>query len=309
MCFNYPRRMFLILVTFISLHCGDLQKSEKVTILSHKVRNQILCSKHPIQTACKILDENHSEVFEGLCVLEDLEEKDQRGMTPFLSAVYRNKLTFLRILAELNADKNSKDNKSRNAIHLALLYLKRNPQSSIDTLKWLLEQNINLEDRNKSDHTPLLMATKRNLPQNIIQLLLDHGADINAALPLSQDTAAHLAAKRNNLENFRILVQAQASLLKENNESKTPLQQITREKRKFTETVIENNGSACQICYNNESVQLLNCCYKNLCQNCLHEVYNSDREIPGIRGSIILQRRKPQCPFCRVDNPTLTESS
>ena len=66
-------------------------------------------------------------------------------------------------------------------------------EDRVDELELILKGNVNLEDKDDKDRTPLLVATVKDKPC-IVAMLLAHNADIGAK-DSSQKTALHLACE------------------------------------------------------------------------------------------------------------------
>lgn len=143
---------------------------------------------------------------------ELLNERNQNGLTPLLLATSLGKATALKILLDAGAPFTAKTPSGMSAIQLAtrnaftegiiLLFkagispLERDPGGNNllhlicagnssqreATLKFLLRQNIDVNQRNFADLTPLHVVCQSG-SENMLRLLVKHGAKIDARLP------------------------------------------------------------------------------------------------------------------------------
>lgn len=93
-----------------------------------------------------------------------------------------------------------------------------------DTIRSLLEPNkiVNVNIRNADDETPLMRASLSN-NQELVSMLLKHGADINARSNITGDTALHNAAAVGDEETTKILLDHKADIDATNNNGETAL--------------------------------------------------------------------------------------
>ena len=127
------------------------------------------------------LHEGHADV--ALLLLEHCSDVDVRGVqhrTPLHMAVDSGLLEITRVLVERHADINARDSRGRTPLHPTM------PDDSgtfddryFDVVQYLLEHGADVDAQANIDHsTPLHLASYWG-GVKIAQLLLDHGANIN----------------------------------------------------------------------------------------------------------------------------------
>jgi len=127
-----------------------------------------------------------------------VEVADQDQRTPLMLAAYNGHTSVVEFLSENGADVNAQDKSGQSALTYAV------KRSFRETTKFLLEEgaNVNVQSR-KNGVTPLMIAAVAGDLQ-MIQLLLDHGADPALATNFGQ-TATSLAQKKGNMEVVNLL--------------------------------------------------------------------------------------------------------
>ncbi|KAM6124599.1 CARD- and ANK-domain containing inflammasome adapter protein-like [Pterocles gutturalis] len=181
--------------------------------------------------------------------------KDKQSKSPLHFAAERGDKMMVEMLLNANADPNARDKEKKTALHTAALrghlsiveVLLANKgrsgakdmdgctpmhyaaiKGNTEIVKTLLisEKNKNTDDRNIWRKTALHIAAEYG-HSNLINLLLSHGAAINA-LDSSKDTPLHCACKAGHLNAANSLVNwsqgEKANLLAANSLKKTPLQ-------------------------------------------------------------------------------------
>jgi len=91
------------------------------------------------------------------------------------------------------------------ALHLAAAL------GNMETVDLLLANGADIESRDKDGRTPLLIAMS-NRQYGVAQVLVVHGADVDARDDLDDDTALHFAVKQGHLQTVNLLLEARASL-------------------------------------------------------------------------------------------------
>ncbi|AVP88056.1 hypothetical protein phytr_11310 [Candidatus Phycorickettsia trachydisci] len=142
--------------------------------------------------------------------------------SPLRAAVKTNNLTEIQKLLEesddINDDIGQKDKYGHNALHLAALH------EDHRALELLLNAKPNKKIVNAGDeydNKPIHFAVREGCVRSI-ELLLDHGADIDAMNPKEQ-MAIHLAAKDNKFDAAKLLVDRGAELECGDTEYNTPM--------------------------------------------------------------------------------------
>jgi ankyrin repeat protein len=81
---------------------------------------------------------------------------------------------------------------------------------NLETIKKYIEQDGDLEAKNTYDATALMLASFYNRPE-IVKILLEAGADIEATHNISGRTSLMIASWNNSLETIKILLDAGAN--------------------------------------------------------------------------------------------------
>ncbi|MBL1218920.1 MAG: hypothetical protein D8M59_15680 [Planctomycetes bacterium] len=119
----------------------------------------------------------------------DVNETHDRGYTVFMSAVssMKRSLDVLKLLIKVGADPHAVTERGWNAFHAGVdVDGEANEEQSVrETLCYLKELGIDLERRNKLEHTPLAKALMEGTSIEV-QVLCDLGADVNAVCPMHQ---------------------------------------------------------------------------------------------------------------------------
>lgn len=108
-----------------------------------------------------------------------------RGYTVFMSAVGSSRYpALLRTLIAAGADPHAVSELGYNAFHAAIdVNFEANAEESVrDTLGYLKELGVNIEQRNSNNHTPLAYAIERGTGLEV-QVLCELGANPNAVCP------------------------------------------------------------------------------------------------------------------------------
>lgn len=80
-------------------------------------------------------------------------------------------------------------------------------RGDIRALQRQLDRDINVDERDQQQKTPLMHAAEDNRAQlNTLQLLIDRGADVNASCSTFQDTPLLLAAHSGRIDKVRFLL-------------------------------------------------------------------------------------------------------
>ncbi|RBR26050.1 uncharacterized protein FIESC28_01078 [Fusarium coffeatum] len=135
-----------------------------------------------------------------------INEQDVLGRTPLIWAASSNKTIIAKILLEWNADVSLVDKQQKSALHWAMI------SQSFDVAKLLLENKANTELKDIFGRTPLHEVAKVANSEHLINLLLDHGADIDAEDYGFKRTPLHLAAYHGRAGNLRALAACGADI-------------------------------------------------------------------------------------------------
>lgn len=233
--------------------------------------------------------------------------KNKHGSTPLMISCEfsspingsSSELT-VSLLLEGGADPNIEDEDVGNALLIAIAALTENGDgemitSTEKTVKMLLEHRANPNITNSIGTTPLMISTICNLPE-IINMLLDHGADINKVdnrglTCLAKGIiyiegckkAVKLLIKRGadvNIQGMKGITQKHLDILND----------IINSEKKWNIPKLINNDKTtleCGICLNHNRDKVINVCSHTLCSACTDELL-SDKE-------------EALCPICRKE--------
>ena len=182
---------------------------------------------------------------------------------PLVAALCRNHFQVAELLLELGGRVDVRDSRIQTPLHKTI---DRHDGVAIDAVQFLLEHGAVVDAQRDDLWTPLHLAINVG-KLNVAQMLLDHQADVNARnndgqaplhllsmweAPRDEDdgsdlaklllkrganvneqdkdnaTPLHLASYYNRLENVRVLLDHDANTEMQNNQSRTPLQIVTR---------------------------------------------------------------------------------
>ena len=105
----------------------------------------------------------------------DVNKPNDEGYTPVMHAALKNHSTIIKFLYDNNARINESSSDGFTALHLAV------SSENILAVKCLLALNADTEVRDTINlNTPLITAIQRGVISDIVKLLIDHGADVNA---------------------------------------------------------------------------------------------------------------------------------
>jgi len=140
-------------------------------------------------------------------------------LTPLMLAAFDNKKAMVDLLLKHGAGLKERGHKGYSVMHYAVL------GGSEEIVTTLLNAGANPNAMDEQGETPLHLK----LPANMVQLLIAHGADVNARdyenrRPFSEgDTPLHIAALVGELETAKILLAHGANPNSRNQFGKTPL--------------------------------------------------------------------------------------
>lgn len=132
----------------------------------------------------------------------NIEERDNHQYTAFLLATYWEHPQAIKALLDGGANKDAKDQYENSAIHISF-----GLSSSIDTLKTLLERDVDVNAIDKDRETVLHYAAGSGR-SNVVEALLDKKADINWRKP-NGETALSLALEKGYKDIVRMLLKVE----------------------------------------------------------------------------------------------------
>ena len=149
---------------------------------------------------------------------------DGHGYTPLHYAVENNQTENVQLLISKNADINARNNSGQNPLDIAvernhkdileLLVANGAEPSSIFTavcigdlasVKVFLEEGVNVNAKDPRSRTALHIAARKGY-REVVELLLEHGADVNAGAGYNNETVAEFAIWGNHSEIVELLV-------------------------------------------------------------------------------------------------------
>ena len=157
----------------------------------------------------------HVEVFQLLLAHgADINSRCGDNWTPLHVALDIGHLEIAKWLLNRGADVNSKEKRGWTPLHFA--------SKNLEACRTLLEHNAVVDSRSNDGYTPLLRAWKNGGNLDILQLFLDHNADIHVRDEYG-NTLLHFAAETGLLEAAQALLERNADVNSQNNHGSTPL--------------------------------------------------------------------------------------
>jgi len=147
----------------------------------------------------KAIRQDRVEIL-GLFMREglDMNNEDQNGMTPLVTAVIREETEIIELLRANGAQIDHRnDLYGFTALHYAARFGKRKSAEA------LIAHGADIAAKDKWDYQPIHWAAYHDRPE-IIELLIAKGADVNAKTSLSQ-TPLELAIPRRNTKTIEVL--------------------------------------------------------------------------------------------------------
>jgi ankyrin repeat protein len=148
-------------------------------------------AENDVQTVEEMLDNGY-----------DVNQRNEVGYTPLITAVEYEKLDVVKSLLSRGANPNLQTKNGVTALHIAA------GAGALDIVYALIASSIceiEIRDPNKKGNTPLLWATQKNHVE-VVQVLLEAGANPEAR-NTDDDTAFMLALPRQHLEIVKILIE------------------------------------------------------------------------------------------------------
>lgn len=138
----------------------------------------------------------------------DPELRNRRGQTP----VHMARGNTLDLLLQFGVDSGVHDGLGATPLHHARR----------ETALMLIDQGVDIEARDRAGGTPLLRAVERG-DFEVVQLLVDYGADVNVSDVRRGATAVHRAVARRDLDLIRYLLSQGAYINARDRYGSTPL--------------------------------------------------------------------------------------
>ncbi|WP_341807959.1 ankyrin repeat domain-containing protein [Wolbachia endosymbiont (group E) of Neria commutata] len=162
------------------------------------------------QTGINTKNEQGKNLLIQLIKAEGIEKerikRDSKSLSESLFSTFD--CSFIKLLVERGIDINDRDGCKLTALHQAVSY-----GFDTKTIKLLLELGANINAKDEDGVTPLhIAASLGGDNKELINLLIDCGADINAKTITLAHDAIHVATKCNNIENIRALLKRGANI-------------------------------------------------------------------------------------------------
>jgi ankyrin repeat protein len=176
----------------------------------------------------------------------DVNAKDTYGYTPLQYAAQTGRTEVVQLLLEAGANINAKNDNGQTALHAILVFSRPKYQGakyqfSKDTVELLLAKGADVNLKDKNGRTPLLLAAE-SADVEIVKLLLDKGAKVDAKDDDSGLTALHYAARLGNKNAAELLIARSADINAKDKQDHTPLYFAVNQDYKVAEMLI-NKGA------------------------------------------------------------------
>jgi serine/threonine-protein phosphatase 6 regulatory ankyrin repeat subunit B len=161
---------------------------------------------------------NHIEIIKVLIENgANIDTKNSNGRTALLVASFFNNVEAVKYLIEYGgADINVKDKGNENFFHLAI------SRGHIETIKLIVENNYISID--SMYHSSILVLAVIQGDIDLINILINKGADINRLEDIYGSTILHLAINNNNhIEVVKLLIKSGADINCKDQDGKSPL--------------------------------------------------------------------------------------
>ena len=142
---------------------------------------------------------NDLQQLKTLVTAANVNDRDERGITPLMYASWVGSIDALKMLLDLGANPNLQNVNGSTALALAV--------TQPDKVRILLERGADANIATKAGRTPLLLAALSDDSAPVVRALLDHGADIHA-VDAMKTTGLIAAAEGNDIDTIRMMVDA-----------------------------------------------------------------------------------------------------
>ena len=157
---------------------------------------------------------------------EFINQKNQKGITALHYASFKGNVKIIHKLIEIGADISLCTGKFLNVIHFAC---QGNKPNSLTYFKYFHEKEINLENKDSAESTPLHWACYSSAIE-AVNYLLFWNVEINCQ-DKDGNTPLHLAILGGSIKIVRFLLQNGASTKIKNKKDETPLMMAKKKKR------------------------------------------------------------------------------
>ncbi|XP_070565862.1 uncharacterized protein [Ptychodera flava] len=151
----------------------------------------------------------------------DIESFDKNAMTPFHVAALLDHVEIQEYFVEKGGDVNKTDLDGLSPLHFAV-----SGQDCVGSVSLLVDAKADTNLKDKKGKTPLHMAVGNNTRKatDIVNILCDGGANVNAKDKQMKETPLHIAARNNNVKVAAFLIDRGAYMNTMNKHCKTPLE-------------------------------------------------------------------------------------
>lgn len=194
-----------------------------------------------------ILSDAHSSFIDKVLSITPgssyLNIKNDFGITPLHLAIILQQYDTIHKLIDAGADLNTRTCSGKNSLHLAVLNDDTKSAEIILSAKSLDNKLlVSLDSWNLEGETCFYVASK-NQNLELMELLRDKGADINAREGLKGYTSLHLAVEKRNMEVINFLLNSKAQLDVENYAGLTSFQLCLHNDNEPLADLLMNKGA------------------------------------------------------------------
>jgi ankyrin repeat protein len=161
----------------------------------------------------------------------DVNAREKYGRTSLHYAAFEGRVEVAQVLLDHGANANLETNVGETALHLVSRGEYNFEEHGVGIARMLLEHGVDVHARNKFYATALHLAAFRGRPE-IVQLLLDHGANPNAEnekgrTPLDSVTRGKYKSREHGVSIARLLLELGVNANAQDNNKFTPLHWAT----------------------------------------------------------------------------------
>lgn len=219
----------------ILLQCATIDFEEDCTI--EGIDNELKCGRTLLEHAIESNDIKLAKLLIKCGAQDDINTKNKLGKNLLIQLIehegrkqnhssksfepqfFALDSSFVRLLIEKGFKINDHKKCKLTALHQAIYY-----NWNIDTIKLLLELGANVNAKDEDGITPLhIAASLEGDNKELINLLIDHDADINAKTVMCGHNTLHVATKCNNIEIIKVLLERGVNIESTDNNQFTPL--------------------------------------------------------------------------------------
>ena len=150
----------------------------------------------------------HTTIVQTLLqVGADMDAKGSENVTALMMACLEGHVTVVRVLLDKGADFGAKADDGMTNLHAACWHRSgKDPSKSVEIVKMLLEKGTSVETKDGEGLTPLQVACAGGDQEvsNLVEFLLENGADLMAAENITGDTPLHRACNLCTLEGCQV---------------------------------------------------------------------------------------------------------